>query len=390
MAFFGNGAVNRVNIHSGFVSFAEAMGGAFVLAFLLRAGVSVPQALLAWAAIHVARFVLRPAILPLGRRFGLKPVLIAGTLLVAASYPLLGLVEGVGWTLLVYLMVSAMGALFYWTTYHAYFTALGDEEHRGQQIGAREALAAVTGIVAPLAGAWALSGLGGVWSFAIAGVIQALAVVPLVHAPDVAVLDRAPGAWRAARMGLVLFAADGWFAAGFHFVWQIALFTALGQSYAAYGGAMALAGLVGAVTGLLLGRHIDGGGGRRAVVIAYIVAGIVVAMRAASLDLAVLAVVANALGALVVALVVPAQMTAVYNLAKASPCPLRFHIVSEAGWDAGCIGGCLTGAAISAMGLSLAWGIVETLPALGLVVLVLMRLYGEDTKRLSEANRNLG
>jgi hypothetical protein len=43
--------------------------------------------------------------------------------------------------------------------------------------------------------------------------------------------------------------ADGWIAAGFFFVWQMALFLALGESFTAYGGAMALAALVGAVSG---------------------------------------------------------------------------------------------------------------------------------------------
>jgi MFS transporter, DHA1 family, inner membrane transport protein len=36
-----------------------------------------------------------------------------------------------------------------------------------------------------------------------------------------------------------MFAADGWIAAGFYFVWQIALFLALGESFTVYGGAMA-------------------------------------------------------------------------------------------------------------------------------------------------------
>jgi hypothetical protein len=48
------------------------------------------------------------------------------------------------------------------------------------------------------------------------------------------------------------------------FVWPIALFLSLGESFTAFGGALALAALVGAVAGLLLGRHIDAGHGGRA------------------------------------------------------------------------------------------------------------------------------
>ena len=381
MAFFGNDAVNRVNIHYGFVAFAEAMGLAFVLVFLLRSGVSVPLTLLAQAAIQAGRFALRPLILPLGRRFGLKPVLIGGVLSVSASYLALGQVHGLGWPLLAYLVISAIGALFYWTAYHAYFSALGDDEHRGHQIGVREAIGAVVGIVAPLAGALALSTVGSAWAFTVVALIQTLAALPLIGAPDVAVADEAPGAWKAARTGFVLFAIDGWFAAGYQIVWGVALFTTLDRSYGAYGGAMALAGLVGAATGMTLGRHIDGGGGRKMVLVAYLVAAGVVVMRAFSLQVPIMAVVANALGALVLALVAPVQMTPIYNLAKASPCPLRFQMASEAGWDIGCFAGCLLAAGIAAIGGSLAWAILSTLPVLVLAARILWGLYGSRNGR---------
>jgi hypothetical protein len=85
-------------------------------------------------------------------------------------------------------VVASLGDTFYWSTYHAYFAALGNHEIR-----------------------------------------------------------------------LKLFLADGWIGAGYHFVWQIALFLSLGESFVAYGGALALAALVGAVAGLVLGRHIDAG-----------------------------------------------------------------------------------------------------------------------------------
>jgi DHA1 family inner membrane transport protein len=88
--------------------------------------------------------------------------------------------------------------------------------------------------------------------------------------------------------------------------------------------------------------------------LAYGVAGGLVALRAASLGVPWLAVTANALGAFVNALLVPALMTPIYNRAKASPCPLRFHVGTEGGWDIGCGLGCLAAAAFVAAGQSLA------------------------------------
>jgi MFS family permease len=153
MSFLRNDAINRVNLHSAVQALAQASGGVFFLVFLLRAGVSVPIVLTAQAAIQAVRFVVRPAILPLAKRWGLKPLLLLGAIGLALQYPLLAEVHGVGGGLALLCAVTALGEVFYWPTYNAYFAALGDAEHRGQQIGAREALTAVAGIIAPLLGA---------------------------------------------------------------------------------------------------------------------------------------------------------------------------------------------------------------------------------------------
>ena len=375
MAFFRNDAVNRVNLHSGVQALAEGAGGIFFLVYMLEAGVSVTAALMAQVAILAGRFVMRPAILPLARRLGLKPMVIIGIFGVALQYPLLAEVDGVGVELLLVCVVASIGEVFYWPSYNAYFAAIGDAEHRGHQVSARMALVSVASIAAPLLGTWALVTLGPRPMFAAVGIIQALAVLPLIGAPNVAVRASAPGAFRAARLGVILYAADGWLDAWFILVWQIALFVSLGESISAYGGAMALAAIVGAGCGLILGRHVDQGHGRRTVVIAYTVATAIVLMRALSFDSAWLAVTSNALGALVLPLILPAQATASYNLAKASPCPMRFIIACEGGWDVGCASACLLAAGLAAAGVPLSITILMALPALAVLAHLLRRYF---------------
>ena len=376
MAFFRNRAVNRLNLHYGMQAFAENAGGVFVVVYLLRAGISVPATLTALAVLLAGRFAIRPSALLIAKRCGLKRVLIFGTIAVAVSYPMLAAVHGVGPPLAAYCAVASFGGVFYWTSFHAYFAAMGDTEHRGHQVGAREALAAMLGIVAPLCGGFSLGTAGPGSTFAAVGVIQALGILPLIGAPDVEIAPVAPHAFRAARLGLLLFAADGCFAAAYHYTWPIALFVSVNQNYSAYGGALALASLVGAVSSLLLGRHIDAGGGLQAVFIAYAMAAVVVILRAASFGVPWLAVAANAAGALVTALLIPALMTPFYNLAKSSPCPLRFNIVTEGGWDIGCGSACLVAAGLTAAGLSLAAAVLLALPGAAAVVAVLSRYYG--------------
>ena len=88
MAFFGNDAVNRgVNLHYVIRWLAQGSGGTLVFAFLLHAGVSIPMTFVWLAGVLAGRFALRPLIVPMGVRWGLKPLVIAGVLLEAVQFP---------------------------------------------------------------------------------------------------------------------------------------------------------------------------------------------------------------------------------------------------------------------------------------------------------------
>jgi DHA1 family inner membrane transport protein len=378
MTFLANGAVNRVILHTGVQSLAENAGGVFILVYLLRAGVPIPLVLGAMAAMTAGRFVLRPMVLPLAKRVGLKMTLVIGTLLDGAMFLVLPFVDGPGAVLAFAMAIASAGSVLYWTSYHAYFASIGDAEHRGGQVGAREALSATIGIAAPLLGTWAML-TGGPWLlFGGAAAIQAASVIPLLGAPRIDVVRNAPGALKAAAPGARLLLTDGWFAAGYFYVWQIGLFVTLGESYAAFGGAMALAGLAGAVSGLVVGRMIDLGHGRKAMLAACAVAAGGLLLRAAALGEPWMAVAANAAGALVLALWLPNLMTPVYNLAKASPCPLRFHIATEGAWDLGCGVGCLAAALIAAAGMPLAYAMLLGLVGVGAAGVLITRGYGSS------------
>jgi len=373
MAFFRNDAVNRLNLHFAIHALALSGGGAFFGAYLLRAGTPAPAVLAALALVNLGRFTLRPFVLAPARRWGLKPLVIAGTLLCAAQYPVLAGVHGVGWRLLAFCAVSAFGDTVYWTAYHAYYASLGDAEHRGHQVGARQALVAIVGIVAPLLTGWALAALGPRVAFYATSVVVLTAALPILGAPNVRIADAAPAAFRAALRGVRIFACDGWCYGAF-IVWQIALFLSLGESFAGYGFAVALAALVGAVCGLMLGRFIDLGHGPRA---AWVVGGLLIAtdlLRAAAVGAPGYAVGANALAALASAVSGPPLMTAVYNLGKDSPCAMRFQIAADGGWDAGAGIASLLGAALLWIGAPMRLAVMLSLPG-SFAMFVLLRRY---------------
>jgi DHA1 family inner membrane transport protein len=375
MAYFHNRTVNLVNLHYVISAIAMGGGGAFFTVYVLKAGVGVPAALLAFAAMFALRLVLRFMLLPFGIRFGLRRLVIVGTLLMAISFPFLAGVHGLGAGLLALVVVSALADTVYWPSYHAYFAAVGDAEHRGQQLGVREALTAALGIVTPLLFGWLLVVFGARVAFFATGAVQALSAIPILFTQDVPIAPHAPGAFKAAIGGAMLFVGDGFVAAGYVVVWQMALFVALGENFLAYGGALAVAALVGAVGGLVLGRLIDQGKGGGAVWYSIGLLVLVIAMRTSVLHNPALAVVANALGALVGCLYVPTMMTAVYNQAKRSPCVLRFHIAAEGGWDIGVTIALTIAAAITWLGYSIGWGIALSLFGAAFVFVLLQRYY---------------
>jgi DHA1 family inner membrane transport protein len=375
MAYFRNSAVNLLNLHYGIHAIALSGGGAFFIAYLLEAGVPAPAVLGALALILAGRFVIRPIVVLLAPRFGIRPLVIAGTVLSAIQYPFLATVHGIGAPLLLFCFLAALGDTIYWSTYHAYFAALGDHEHRGHQIGVREAISAVVGVASPLVTGGMLVTFGAGTAFGAAAVVLLLAALPLLWTPNVAVARVAPGALKAAIPGVLLFIADGWITAGIYFTWQIALFLALGKSFIAYGGALATAALVGALSGLVLGRYIDCGHGARAVWLALSAIAVVILSRAAAVDRAALAVIANALGSFGACLYIPTLMTALYNQSKRAPCPLRFQVAAEGGWDIGAGGGALVAALLIGFGAPLSAGVLLGLLGVAGNFLLLRRYY---------------
>lgn len=390
MAFLHNRTVNLLNLHYIIGSFAQSGGAAFYVVWLTKSGIGAAGVLLAMAAIFASRIVIRVALLPFAIRIGLRRLVIIGTIAMALSFVFLAEVHGADASLLRLVLAAAIADTIYWPSYHAYFAALGDADHRGQQIGLREAMTAAVGIVAPLSTGWLLVAFGPRAAFYTTGAVQALAAVPLLWTPDVAIARTAPGAFRAAISGAMLFVGDGWISAGYFIVWELTLFLALGRDVMAYGGALAVAALAGAVSGLFLGRLIDSGRGSRAVWLAGFVLVFVIVMRAFTAGHPLLAVIANALGALVACLYVPTIMTAVYNQAKRSPCVMRFHITAEGGWDIGVTTGLSFAALLVWRGVPIASTVLLALAGACFVIVQLRRYYAEHATETVDASQTQG
>ena len=363
MTFFTNRDLNHLVIHTTLNALAFCFGGVFSAVFLLSVGLSLPAIFLVSATTLLLRFMLRPLVLIIVPAIGLRRTLMLGTLLSGIQFPMLALVHGVGLALAAYCATGALGQVFYWTTYHAFFSALGDSELRGSQVAERQMLGAVAGVLGPAAGGVMLAAFGPWPAFLTAGVIEIAAIVPLRYVTEPPIARTTPaGVYAAAKIGIWLFVCDGWTISSSMTAWSIIMFRALGTRYDAFGGLLAAAALAGALSGMLLGRFIDRGHALRLTwVNGAILTGSLVLEAICGEDP--LAVIAVAIGTTIVGgLYIPSLMTAVYNEAKLAPCPLRFQFAAEGGWDAGGMLACLIAAAICAAGLPLQIVVLLALP----------------------------
>ena len=363
MMFFANRHINRLAVHAALVSLAWSLAGIFFTVFLLRAGLPPAQIFLLAAAILAMRFALRPLVVIVASKIGLRRTLILGTFLSAIQFPAIVFVHGVGLALALFCVISSLSQVFYWTCYHVFFASLGDLEHRGKQIGARQALGALASVIGPAAGGIMLTNFGPWTAFGAAFAIQVTAVFPLLRIEEPKIIQPLPvGAFAAARMGILLFFADGWIQSGSATAWSIVMFQALAARYDDFGGVLAVAALGGALGGMVLGRFIDMGHARRSVWLNSVILAVGLILKSICGGHP-FAVVAIAIGTtLFSGLYIPYWMTAVYNAGKTAPCTFRFHFASEGGWDAGGVFASLVAAAVYAANLPIEAVIVLGLP----------------------------
>lgn len=371
MGFFQNSAINRLYMHTGLQSFAFNSGSAFVFVYLLKEGMALPLVFLTISTMILARLLFRLAVVPIVKHVGLRTGLVLGTGIEALGFLFLANVHSVGPWLIGYVAIAACGTAFYWTCYHATVSRLGDEEHRGAQVSAREAIFALSGIVGPLFGGLVLTTFGPFYAFAAAAIFNALAIVPLLGIPSMAIEPEAQISRDGKIFAFGLAFSDGLVALAVNFGWRIVLFITLGENFNAFAGAIAAASLVGAVLGLGVGRLIDLGHHQRSVQIglAFMIGTIL--MEAFGYSSVWGAVIANMIGAVAGPLYMSAIMAPLYNVAKASSCTFRFNVTAENGFDCGAGFGCLIAAGLVWAGFSSFWILIMGLGGCAGVYMIL-------------------
>ena len=365
MRFFDNSAINRIYLHSALLGLSEHSGGAFVLVFLLKAGIALPLVFLSLSTIVMLRLLFRQMVLPFARRFGIRSTLALGLGLGAFAFVPIGLVRSVGPMLGLFLVLAALGDAFYWACFHATSARLGDVEARGAQVSVVQMVYSLSNILGPLMGGFLQVEAGPFWAFLVAGAIRLCSAWPLLATPNTRiettqVIDR-----QSKRFAAQVYFCDGFGSAASGNAFALALFITLGENFQTFGFALAAAAMFGAVMGLGIGRLFDLGHHIWSTAIGMCAVCLFVLAAALGYHNAISAVAVLCLGAIAGPLYASAFNARVYNLSKASGDALRFQIWGEGGWDLGCASGCAIAALFTWMGLGftgpIALGLIGTL-----------------------------
>lgn len=363
--------------HCALFQLGHFAAGVFSSVFLIKQGLSPSVAFLTTAAVLALRFMLRPLTLALAPILGLRRTMIFGAALLALQYPALAQVESIGPELALYVLLVALGGVFYWTIYHCMFAALGKAPTFGRQVASVQALVSLSAMAGPVLGGFAFGYLGPWAGFGVGCAATALSIVPLLSLPDVPAQRVAPlEAFAYARPAAWVFATDGWLFCSAASAWTLIVFQALGSRYENLGSTLAAAAFAGALAGYLFGRRIDLGDGRRVVAFnAISVLGVLLAQTLVGFDPEGVVAIAIA-GAALSGVSAPTLMTSFYRRAQAAPCLLRYQFVAEGGWDAGGAASALLAAAVLAAGAPLQAVILCAIPAVLVQAILLHKSYG--------------
>jgi MFS transporter, DHA1 family, inner membrane transport protein len=378
MATFQNKSFNLIYVHAALQALVMHGGEGFAFVYLLKAGIETSVVFLCIAAMFASRLIFRMAVVPMAKRFGLRNTLIVSVIVEGASYLILPMVTEAGVLLYLYLALWAASSSFYWTTYHAYVAQIGNNENRGAQVSAMEFFGMLAGILAPLLMGFLLTWFNPWVGFGFIAFAMVMAAVPFMFGPQVHIAQDATLNKSTARTAQLLMFTDGLRSAGAHFVWLIVLFLTLGSSYVAFGGALALAGLTGAVMGLFVGKWVDLGKGVDAARLGYGFMTVSSLFKCFGFHIPWSAVTANALYSAAWPSYATAMNSQVYNLARKSPCALRYHVVAEGGWDMGMTVGCGAAALFVHVGLGFFWAIALSVVGCVLGYFVLVRIMARE------------
>jgi MFS family permease len=281
--------------------------------------------------------LLRPIAFRIISRIGLRKGAIIGTFLYSGLGLIMSFIHAPDYLFVSFLAYFALCDVFYWFSYHTYFSILSDGHHRGQEVCARETLLVIAGAFAPALGGLLIQYIGFLSAGVIAGLATLTAAYPLFLTPEVKLGKQM--SFKAAflengHVGFKLWMGWSILYHMFPFAWAIIIFYLAG-SFSLFGGLLSLEVVFSAMVLTIVGRLIDRH--RQSSILAVSVPLIIITalFRIYLVDTIYLIIVSDFMMAFAIALYKPILITNFYSYCKTSRNHLWYMLFGEWGWDVG-------------------------------------------------------
>lgn len=177
--FAFNKELSEIYITSVIRSFAFALVGVFVPAYLIKLGYPLNTVFyfyLYWAISFLILVVFIPKIYT---KIGIKHSIFLSMPIFIAYFLMLYSLETYSWNLFFLAVVSALANAFYWPAFHINFINSSDKEHRGEELGMMNVFSYIAVIFAPLIGGLIIAFLGFKVLFGFVTLLLIIAPIPL-------------------------------------------------------------------------------------------------------------------------------------------------------------------------------------------------------------------
>lgn len=344
-----------VNLHFFFLFLAFGFVESFGPVYFYKIGLSLSDIALYWALFFAIRVTIRPFVMDLCHKVGIRRLFLISIILFSGRYILYASVSAPGALMVALLVYESIASSVYWAMYHTYFAILSSSEKTGAQVAHRDIMLLSARLLAPFCTSLIIDGFGFSAAFMAGGVLSLISVFPIIKkiVPDT---NFPKFSWKEAlkidRSGFILYATSGAHEYAHTFLWRIALFLQV-SNYVGFGLLLSLSILFQMIGTFVVGRHFDRTRGTRVATTGISILAVVLVFRA-TLPLSVPLIIALDFVFMLGQIMQSPYVSAInYKRSKASGNPLWFQFWSETGWDLACILTLGTASALLAYGVEI-------------------------------------
>ena len=185
MHFIFNKELSEIYITSVIRSFALALIGVFIPAYLLNLGYQLTEVFYFFIYGAISLIVLMILVTKLYTKIGTKHAILCSMPIFIIYFLMLYSLETYSWSLILLAFVGALANTFFWPAFHINFINSSDRKHRGEELGMMNVFSYLAVIFAPLTGGLIINFFGFQILFGFVTFLLLIAPIPLFFSKEI-------------------------------------------------------------------------------------------------------------------------------------------------------------------------------------------------------------